>query len=71
MNDFHRALGQSVVYKFALSKTEPDRKLITAIPFDAYEEILSDPFFVELSQAEGVQYLVFDPITSTITTWIK
>jgi XisH protein len=51
MNDFHRALGQSVVYKFALSKIEPDRRLITAIPVDAYEEILTDPFFIDLSKA--------------------
>jgi hypothetical protein len=71
MNDFHRALGQSVVYKFALARSEPDRRLITAVPMDAYEEILTDPFFVDLSQSEGVQYLVFDPVTSNIVLWIK
>jgi XisH protein len=71
LNDFQKALGQSILYIFALEKNGSDRDLITALPIDAYEELLNDPFYLELSQREGIKYLVFDPIENIIFKWIK
>jgi hypothetical protein len=69
LTDFHRALGQSKLYLFALGKSRSDRVLFTAIPLDAFDELLSDEFYMELSQHENIKYLVFDPILKTIVKW--
>ena len=71
LTDFHRALGQSVLYLFAIEKSKSDRVLFTAIPLDAFEELLSDEFYMELSRRENVRYLVFDPLKNVIVKWIK
>ncbi|MFN4253952.1 MAG: element excision factor XisH family protein [Saprospiraceae bacterium] len=71
LTDFHRALGQSILYLFAIEKSKTDRVLFTAIPSDAFEELMSDEFYIELSRRENIRYLVFDPLKNVIVKWIK
>jgi hypothetical protein len=68
--DFHGAYGQFRIYRRGVSQTDPERVLFLAMPEDVYNEILSRPFYVELIEDEGIKLLIFNPLTSTITSWI-
>ncbi len=69
--DFHSAYGQFLIYRRGISKTDPDRVLFLAIPEDAYTEIQTRPFYMELIEEENIKIIVFNPLTKIIVTWIN
>lgn len=46
LDQFEDALGQFLVYLFALTKKEPDRVLFLAVPALFYETFFDDPFLL-------------------------
>lgn len=71
LDQFEDALGQFLIYLFALKKIEEDRILYLAIPREFYENFFSDPFFVELSAFYKVKIVVYDEEKSIIKEWIN
>jgi hypothetical protein len=71
LDQFEDALGQFIVYLFALKKIEEDRTLYLGVPREFYENFFSDPFFVELCEAYNVRIVVYDEVKSLIQKWIK
>ena len=71
LDQFEDALGQFLIYLFALRKIEEDRVLYLGIPRDFYENFFSDPFFVELCLFYKVKILVYDEIKAVINKWIN
>jgi XisH protein len=71
LDQFEDALGQFLIYLFALNKREPERMLFLAIPNLFYESFFDDPFFVELAQHYALKIAVFDQIQPLILKWIK
>ena len=71
LDQFEDALGQFLIYLFALKKIEEDRILYLAIPREFYENFFSDPFFVELSAFYKVKIVVYDEEKSIIREWIN
>lgn len=71
LDQFEDALGQFLVYLFALSKTENDRVLFLAIPIAFYSRFFKDTFFVELCTEYQVRMIIFDENTTDIIQWIK
>ncbi len=71
LDQFEDAIGQFLVYLFALKKIEVERILYLAMPREFYENFFSDPFFTELCDYYQVRIVVYDEIKSTINKWIK
>jgi hypothetical protein len=68
--DLEQALGQYRLYRFALSRREPERSCFLAISHDTYEDLFTDIEMLELTAAEDVRLLVFDPVEESIAKWI-
>ena len=68
---FEDALGQFLVYLFALGKIEEERVLYLAMPREFYENFFSDPFFEELCIFYKVKIVVYDETKSIIKKWIN
>ena len=71
LDQFEDALGQFLVYLFALRKIEEKRVLYLAIPREFYENFFSDLFFVELCAFYNVKIVVYDEEKSIIKKWIN
>lgn len=69
VDDFEDALGQFLVYHFALLKKEPDRKLYLAVPKIFYNSFFDDSFFVELAEHYDLKMIIFDEIKQKIELW--
>lgn len=71
IDDFHRAVGQYVVYRAVLREEDDERALYLGVPDEVYDGILSEPLG-ELVLAElDMKVLVFHPIERRITQWIS
>lgn len=71
LDQFEDAMGQFLIYLFALNKREPDRVLFLAIPHLFYENFFEDPFFVDLAAHYNLKIAVFDQYKPKILQWIK
>lgn len=71
LDQFENALGQFLIYLFALETVEPHRSLFLAVPFDFYERFFSDAFFQSLIKRYDVKILSYDHKNSEIIEWIK
>ena len=70
MEDLYNAVGQFILYRKALRKTEPARALYLAIRRDVYDDLFDDAEEDSLLNEDGVKVLVFDPATMEIVLWI-
>lgn len=68
--DFHQAYGQFRIYRRGVAKIDPKLVLFMAIPEDAYIELQTRPFYMELIADENIKLLVFNPLTKKISSWI-
>ena len=71
LNVFEDAVGQFMVYLFALEKKEPERKLWLAVPYSFYEHFFEDTFFVELIQRYQINVLAYNEKENNIALWRK
>ncbi|MCU0339725.1 MAG: fatty-acid oxidation protein subunit alpha [Spirosomaceae bacterium] len=71
LDEFEDALGQFLIYKVALERHEPDRKLFLAVSEVFYEDFFDDSFFVEIAQRYEVHLLIFDDKKEEILQWIN
>jgi hypothetical protein len=69
VTEFHLALGQTLNYRFALRKTEPERVLYLAISADIYREFFTIQFIQEVIAEYQLKLLIFDPVKEEIILW--
>ncbi len=69
VTEFHLALGQTLNYRSALRKTQPERVLYLAIPFDAYRDFFIIQFIQDVIAEYQVKLLIFDPVKEEIVLW--
>jgi hypothetical protein len=69
VTEFHLALGQTLNYRSALRKTQPERVLYLAIPFDAYRDFFIIQFIQDVIAEYQVKLLIFDPLKEEIVLW--
>ena len=69
MRELEQALGQFAIYRFLLSKKEPDRLLYLAVTEHAFESIFSEVEGRELVEAERLN-LIFNPTQERILRWV-
>jgi hypothetical protein len=71
IEDFHRAVGQYVVYRFVIEDLDPDRALYLAVPDEVYTGILSEPLGRLVATGLAMKVIVFDQQTQRIVKWIS
>lgn len=71
INDFHRAIGQYVVYRAVLRALEPGRVLYLAVPDEVYTGILSEPLGQLVMTHAELKAIVFSPLDRRIIQWIS
>lgn len=68
--DLEDALGQFVLYRSALRRQDPARRLLVAVPLDAFESVWSDDVGRDVMEDENIPLLVFDPTEEVIKRWV-
>lgn len=71
LTDLYSALGQFLLYRKALAKKEPERKLFLAIREAVYLDVFVHPDNQDLCASEQIRLLVFNPDTQEIVRWIE
>lgn len=71
INEFHRAIGQYLMYRLGLNGQEPDRKLFLAIPHKIMQEIEDLDLLSDALVEYAIKILIFDPKNCKLTRWIK
>jgi hypothetical protein len=69
LEDLYQAIGQFILYRKALRKTDPARTLFLAIDEAAFKQVFDDPEGESLRAEEGIRLLVFDKKTEEIILW--
>lgn len=70
VTDLQEALGQFLLYRTVMEKTDPDRILYLAVGGEAYRDIFTDPLGQLARESLNVLLIVFDPTTEVIKQWI-
>jgi hypothetical protein len=70
IEDLKDALGQFVLYRTVMAKTEPDRELYIAVRQAIYVELFEEPIGHLLVETEQIGLAVFDPAKEVIVKWI-
>lgn len=71
VNEFHRAVGQYLMYRVGLEVQEKDRLLFLAIPARIMDDIENLDLLQVSLETYSINLLIFDPTTCRITKWIK
>ena len=69
--DFELALGQFLLYRTLIGRTEPARSLFLAVPAEAFETIFQRPIVGPPLEEFRVAFFVFDPDREEILRWMK
>jgi predicted RecB family endonuclease len=71
ISEFEKAVGQFIVYRFAMRKREPERQLFLAVELGIYENFFVNPEVLELIETEDLKVMVFDKLKEVIVRWIN
>ncbi|MBX9580021.1 MAG: XisH family protein [Gemmataceae bacterium] len=69
IDDFHRAVGQYVVYRALMAVSDPDRVLYLAVPRAAFEGIFRHRIGEVVRASLSMRLLVFAPDTRRVVEW--
>jgi hypothetical protein len=70
ISELEKALGQYVLYRNILRRSEPDRQIYLAIHELAFVSLFEEPVGELLLEDEQIQTIVFDEQTEEILRWI-
>lgn len=68
--EFHRAIGQYIVYSLVMAEKEPERLLYLAVTNRTYNDLLSEPLGQMVIRKLAIRLLVIDPVEEVCRTWI-
>jgi hypothetical protein len=71
ISEFEKAVGQFIVYRFAMRKREPERQLFLVVELGIYENFFVNPEVLELIETEDLKVMVFDKLKEVIVRWIN
>jgi hypothetical protein len=70
MEDTEKALGQYLLYRSVLLRTEPERLLYLAVHEDIYNDIFDEPVGQLLIEDYQLKLMVFDLQEEVILKWV-
>ena len=68
--DMEQALGQYLLYRSLLQRHEPARRLMLAVPLDAFDTILSTELGRAVREDYTLSIIVFDTKQEIIRQWL-
>jgi hypothetical protein len=71
ITDFHRSVGQYVVYRSVLFAAALGYQLYLAVPNDAYEEIWVERIGTTVREREQIRLIVYETNPPRIQSWIE
>jgi hypothetical protein len=71
VTDLYAAIGQYMMYRTLMQKSEPERTLYLAVPNDAYYEVFDPAHGRDLRQELAVRLIVYEAEEETILQWIE
>lgn len=71
LSEFEKAVGQFIIYRFAMRREEPERELFIAVGERIYNKLFLHPDVLELIEAEDLRIIVFDESKEVIARWIN
>ncbi len=70
LNELEKMVGQIRLYRYALSKREPERILFAAVPLRTYNELIQDAELNEFLSLESMNLIIYNHQTGVIEEWI-
>ena len=70
MTDLEKAIGQYVIYRSVMARTEPNRTLYLAIPDDAFTDIFEEPLGKLLLEDYQIYLIIYDAQAEVVLEWI-
>jgi len=71
ISEFHKALGQFINYKIALSQKQPERTMYLAVPIATYETFFKLELIQLVIKTQGISLIVYNPNKQEIAKWIS
>ncbi|MBC8183816.1 XisH family protein [candidate division KSB1 bacterium] len=70
MDDTEKALGQYLLYRSVMSRTEPDRLLYLSVHEEIYTDIFDEPLGQILIEDYQLRLMIFDLNEEVVLKWI-
>ena len=70
INSLENAVGQYIVYRDVMAKTEPNRTLYLAITEEAFDGIFSEPIGQLIIESNNLNLIVFNSLDEVIKQWL-
>jgi hypothetical protein len=71
LSELEKAVGQFVIYRFAMRKEDPDRELFLAVGEKIYNKFFVNADVIELIETENLKIMVFNEANEVIVRWIN
>jgi len=70
IRELELALGQFVLYREILARTDAQRQLHLAVSVNIHETLFLEPIGQLMIESQSLRLLVFDPVSRRISRWI-
>jgi hypothetical protein len=70
VTEMEQALGQYLLYRSLLQRSDPGRRLILAVPEEAFDAILTAELGLAIREDYALSILAFDVEEETIRKWL-
>lgn len=70
IRELELAVGQFVLYREILARTDPQRQLHLAVSIGIHESLFQEPIGQLMIETQELRLLVFDPAVGRIARWI-
>ncbi|MEI6329274.1 MAG: XisH family protein [Pseudanabaena sp. ELA645] len=71
ISEFHKALGQFINYRTALSQKEPERIMYLAVPNTTYETFFKLELIQLVIKTQNIKLIIYNPNKKEIEKWIN
>lgn len=71
LSELEKAVGQFIIYRFAMRREDAERELFIAVGEKIYNKLFLHPDVIELVETEDLKIIVFDENKQMIVRWIN
>ena len=71
LSELEKAVGQFIIYRFAMRREDPERELFIAVGERIYNKLFVHPDVIELIESEDLKIVVFDESKQVLVRWIN
>jgi hypothetical protein len=70
IRELELAVGQFVLYREILARTDPQRQLYLAVSINIYESLFLEPIGQLMIETQSLRLFAFEPVAGRIARWI-